>query len=65
MSTSGLQVEHPGREHVLDQDEERFHLNTDDGKERIRVNEMTWRKNIVDTYGGAVSHGGGHLSTDL
>ncbi|MBC2711571.1 MAG: class I SAM-dependent methyltransferase [Desulfosarcina sp.] len=39
MGTCNLQIEYPGRECMLDQDEEWFHLVTEDGQERIRVHE--------------------------
>jgi predicted TPR repeat methyltransferase len=39
MNTCDLRIEYPGRECVLDQDEEWFHLVTDSGQERIKVHE--------------------------
>ncbi|BBO67655.1 hypothetical protein DSCA_15850 [Desulfosarcina alkanivorans] len=39
MGACSLQVEYPGRECMLEQNEEFFHLVTDDGPERIRIHE--------------------------
>jgi hypothetical protein len=39
MTTCNLQIEYPDKACVLDQDEEWFHLITEDGQERIRIHE--------------------------
>jgi hypothetical protein len=39
MNTCDLQIEYPGRECLLDQDEEWFHLKSETGQERIKVHE--------------------------
>lgn len=39
MATCNLQIEYPDKSCVLDQDEEFFHLVTEEGQERIRIHE--------------------------
>lgn len=39
MSACDIQVQYPGKECILEQNEEFFHLMTDDGPERIRIHE--------------------------
>jgi 2-polyprenyl-3-methyl-5-hydroxy-6-metoxy-1,4-benzoquinol methylase len=50
METCDLQIEYPGRDCVLDQDEEWFHLVTEAGQKRIKVHEYDRVYNVPGLY---------------
>ncbi len=50
MHSCNLQVKYPGKECMLDQDEEWFHLVTQDGQERIRIHEYNRVYDVPGLY---------------
>ncbi|WP_419655799.1 hypothetical protein Dvar_49000 [Desulfosarcina variabilis str. Montpellier] len=50
MTTCNLQIEYPDKSCVLDQDEEFFHVVTDDGQERIKIHEYDRVYDIPGLY---------------
>lgn len=50
MTTCNLQIEYPDKSCVLDQDEEFFHVVTDDGHERIKIHEYDRVYDIPGLY---------------
>ena len=50
MDSCNLQIEYPDKSCILDQDEEFFHLITDDGQERIRIHEYDRVYDIPGLY---------------
>jgi hypothetical protein len=50
MDTCDLQIEYPGKDCLLDQDEEWFHLKTETGQKRIKVHEYDRVYNVPGLY---------------
>jgi hypothetical protein len=50
MDTCDLQIEYPGKDCLLDQDEEWFHLVTENGQKRIKVHEYDLVYNVPGLY---------------
>jgi SAM-dependent methyltransferase len=50
MTTCNVQIEYPDKSCVLDQDEEFFHVVTDDGQERIKIHEYERVYDIPGLY---------------
>jgi trans-aconitate methyltransferase len=50
MDTCDLQIEYPGKDCLLDQDEEWFHLVTENGQKRIKVHEYDRVYNVPGLY---------------